>query len=294
MLLSDTGLVICAATNPFCLLFIPAVIWPYLKGVLCHHSQTGILNRKGLVSLTMLVIMSAIIAFKPLTTSMEPYKDLTIKLTPSMAVEIGVARNIIYPVIHPYYHKMGTVSVLLILVLTVGIIAKFGKKENYGIYAGAGLLLLITTVVLVITRPMLRFNADGYSSTYPDRYYFAQNMIGIVILIIFANDLESRISGRWIRFLPLILLLVNSFLPINRNAPGKLSSSQFIPADNGLFCDQVVQSYEHYLLMSDKTHPPGMPYLRVYIFPNDPKCSVKLPLERVRDAIGKRSCREGS
>jgi len=284
--LCDIGLAVCSATNPFCLLYVPVVAWPYLKVLKEIIRKEKSVEPRNMVSMVMLVILSGFIALKPIMVSpvkiMGPTRELTLPIT----IEMGAARNIIYPAIYPYYKSMSNASAMVILILAVVVIAGFSNRRHTSVYALASLMFLLTSVFLIISRPTLRIHMEDYTSTYPDRYYFAQNMVGIFVLVLFTYDLEGRIKNKLMKFIPVLLLLVYSFLPVCKKSPATLSPTMFIPLDEqGLFSDLVIQAYNNYSYKVHKGDPEKIVYILIDCYPPGQGWVLKVPIEMVRKAV---------
>lgn len=279
-ILCDLGMVICMATNPFCLIYAPALLWPYFMRWFKNKRISEMMAMNGKTSLLFLLFLSGIIAYRPLTYRTEEKAGEHPALTRSTAIEMGISRNIIYPVIHPWYKEMNNRAAIIILITLVPLVMTYSKTENRSVYAGGLALLVLTSLTLIFSRPLLRSTIDGYQSTYPDRYFFAQNMISLFLFILMTYDLASQIQKRWLKQLPLLLLLFNSFAPVGNNAPGPISPTQFEPAEFGTFTTLVLSAMEK-KRNTPQNEGSDKDYLLVRMFPPDPKCSIRIPVSRL-------------
>lgn len=103
----DVGLFLCAATNPCCMAMLPAAAWPWLR-----RRPWPPLRRPGaLVSLGLLA--GCCLAFNGLPGSRAPYLATT---SPAVgfhaAVEMGVARALLFPIAWPVYSRLSTPATL--------------------------------------------------------------------------------------------------------------------------------------------------------------------------------------
>jgi hypothetical protein len=174
ILLIDFLIFICANTNPVVYIILPAIYIPYLKNYFIDKiSLNRILNNYSFLSAVIISTILLLEAAKIVTTGagLHPASGhLDSPFVLSNAIEMLVARSILYPVIYPIYRNMNDITVILIfIVLIIGFI-RFSNKENHGFYVLGFYSLIVFTVAAALFRPGLSGFLKDYSSTWPAQY----------------------------------------------------------------------------------------------------------------------------
>ena len=263
-LLVDLGLLACVATNPICFALLPATVWPFLRRLIRERRPLmEVVRSPSMVSLAALALLSAAVLVKPLTNKQRPNPPFP--LTPAVAVEMGVARNALFPLVWPVYEHLSTATSLLAAAAVIGCMARIGSREHRVVYAGGVGLLALTSLVLVALRPDLRRTVDDYHCTFPDRYYYGHNLVAVLLLVTLAADAAKRFHGSpgW-RRVPDAVLAGFVVACIARQGIAGISHDQFQNMEIGTFADcvQTAVDQRRYVTAAGKRHPEGQ-YLLV-------------------------------
>lgn len=229
----DAGLLVCTATNPLCIPMLAAAAWPAARRWLVDRVPAGVLVREGaFVSLCLLAI--ACVGINGLPTAQRPHTEPSPAVSFDSAVEMGLARGLLYPLAWPVYRHLSTWSTLALAVGAAVAIRKWGQPAHRPLMAGGLATVMLVSVVLVRNRGELATFLDGYRSTSPDRYFYAQNLIAMLMVVTFAADLARRFHGRpRLAWLPATSLLCLAATAVVHEPPWKIAASQFFLADDG-------------------------------------------------------------
>jgi hypothetical protein len=193
-LLTDCCLGGCVTTNPLCLAIVPAAAWPLARDLVARRTSLRTIVRSpslhSLIPLALLCLLPAyrVVCSKPV--------DRGPAMSAEAAIEVGITRNILYPVVWPYYQRMNKDRTFLVLGITLICIACYGNRSHRGFYISAALVLAVTSLALVYLRPELGQLINGYRSTWPDRYFYGHNLLGLLVMVVFAADVAKRLQGR--------------------------------------------------------------------------------------------------
>jgi len=139
-------------------------------------------------------------------------------------IEVIFARSILFPLIEPIYHGFNdffSVAFTLILIcLLIIIILNFsGSKKLKIIYFFLSYGLIIITLLSAYTRPF--DTISGYLSSWPDRYFYIQNLI--VILIVSTLALIN-IKAKFKIFMIIIvsIYIINSSISLYKYSGNKI------------------------------------------------------------------------
>lgn len=230
----DLGLFVCAATNPICIALLPAAGWPTVRRWLGERMPLGRLLREGaLVSLCLLAV--ACIAVNGLPTSRPAH---TAAVSPVVgidgAVEMTLARGMLYPFVWPIYRKLETWSTLLIAVIATAAAWRWVlPRHRAAVIAGIATVGLVSAV-LVLRRGELAGYLGGYQATFPDRYFFGQNLVASLVMVVVLADLAERLRGRpRLAWLPAGALAALAIGAAVHEPLWKVAGSQFLLTDDG-------------------------------------------------------------
>lgn len=192
----DLVLLFCAFTNPLAALPILLV------------AGLGFADRRGRASVNtyllavfgILSVLSTVAGFDtPLVERGEA------RLTLDGLIVAGVARPLLYPFLFPYYEFLANRTVILLgCVLVLYLV--FGWWAAKSRLAMAFLLcsLGIVTAATALSRPDLHHYLLAYRSTFPDRYFYAQNVLVLIAFVWATRSLCLRF--RRFRVLPIALV----------------------------------------------------------------------------------------
>jgi hypothetical protein len=257
--LADLGLLTCVATNPICFAILPATAWPsVVRFVRERRPLTEILRSPAVISLMVLALCSAAVLVKPLLNKQRDNPPFP--LTTAVAVEMGVARNALFPLVWPVYEHLTTTTSLLAATAVIACMVRMGSRERRMVYVGGVGLLAITSLVLVAMRPDLRRTVDDYHCTFPDRYYYGHNLVAVLLFVVLAADAAAWLRGsvRW-RWLPDAVLAGFVAACVARQAATGLAHDQFQNTEIGTFADcvQAAVDEQRYVTAAGKRHPQG-------------------------------------
>jgi hypothetical protein len=213
----DFFLYFSASTNPLVYTFIPLIYLPYVQALIQQRSPwKKILLTPSLISavcLSVITIMQGIYcALRPHTfdshlTQTEPIKHIV-----SRTLETLLGRSILYPAIFPIYRYLNDVFIIALFICLVVFLVRYARKENYPLYFYSCYCLVVSSVLVLASRPFLLRLARHYKSTFPDRYYLGQNLLAAFLIVVLLSDAAQQISTRITRRILLsysaILLIV--------------------------------------------------------------------------------------
>jgi hypothetical protein len=224
----DLGLFVCATTNPLCLAVLPATAWPLLRRLAWERQPLGAVVRDPVVwSLSLLAVAVLAVAGVP-----SPRSDMSSAASPPVgfdtAVEMAVARGMLYPFVWPVYRHLSAWSTLALAAAAVACGWRFGQPRHRPVYAGGIAILAVVSLVLVCCRGEIGTYLGGYRGTFPDRYFYGQNLVATLVMVVFAADAAERLRGRpRLAWLPAAALAGLAVLAAWREPVWRLSDSQF-------------------------------------------------------------------
>ncbi len=215
-LATDVGLLACAATNPLCHAILPVTIWPSLAaaGQAPHRRLWQLpadrLFPWGLVTAVIFLVTVGMPApqAKRLPVTAPP-------LTPEAIVEIGLARSMLYPVAWPVYRQLSTARTLLLALVCAAVGWRLAQPRHRAVYLGGLTVMAIASLALVLFRTELGQCLGGYRTTFPDRYFYAQHLVALPLLVLLASDAQERLRGA-ARMLPGAVLVALGLTAIVR------------------------------------------------------------------------------
>jgi hypothetical protein len=239
----DAGLTACVLTNPIATALLPVAAWPALRPLLRCRDRAGlrtaiagIAGDPAMWSLVAATLFCLTGTGLPTLPGHDP-RTAVVALKPfDWAVECGLARSLLYSLSWPIYRWLNTDRTVALAALALWLTWRFGLPRHRWLYAGGLALLALTSATLVFKRPEAANHLGGYRTTFPDRYFYAQYLIGLPLIAAFASDLQTRLAARpFLARLPLAALFALAALAVVREPPGKIADSQFIVDDDGCF-----------------------------------------------------------
>ncbi len=277
-LITDFLLIICAFTNPICTIYLA----PWFISEICCWKQKTITYIKTKIALRVFTILA--FSFIGLKIILSPQKKdiISSALSLEKIVEIGIVRNILYPIAYSFYSHFGIILAILLLLITVFLFFRFSdKKSAYVFLFGAGVLIL-TSLVLLKIRPDLRNYALHFTSTYPDRYYYGQNMISITLFVLLIQNILSTRIKSFFRISLGVVLFSLLFSSVILEFPKAVSSAQLEPIIKGfLFKDCLKRAIENqsYVDIDGKPNSQGA-FIKIDIFPSG--WFMVLPISKIK------------
>ena len=233
---TDLGLLACVTTNPLAAVVLPAAAWPAIRDLRQGTRVAADVARDpAVVSLLMLVAACAGLCGLPNPWKIRPREPIP-PLGAAAVVELGLARNTLFPLVWPVYRHLSTGLTLGMMACVVAAIHRWSLPRHRPLFLGGAALLAVTATVLVVFRPELGIHIGGYRSTFPDRYFYGQNLVGLALLAAFAADVGERLRERgWLRHLPVAGLLVLLAAAVIHEPPWRLAPSQYLRPEGRLF-----------------------------------------------------------
>ena len=204
----DAMLFLCANTNPLCYPLIAVAFgieaWHHWNsngrvkaGTWLKKYWVRFSTRSAITLLAILFLMGLWMFLR----DKGDYNFLAGKIILSNVPEAIIARSFLYPIIFPLYnHFNNVVSILLLLTVSVVLIwLSRGMQRERIVLASSAIVLVVSTVLTIESRPGLTGMLDHYRTTNPDRYYYGLNLF---VYLVLASALSAgfgaakRSSGR--------------------------------------------------------------------------------------------------
>ena len=285
----DAGLYLCAATNPFCLAMLPATGWPYARRFLRERTPlTAIVREPSFVSLCVLAVACLLAMGMPKPRSPH-FEEPSPPVAFDGAVEMSLARGLLYPVVWPVYGQLTTPRTLAAAATLAVALVCLGQRRHRPLYAGALAVIALVSAVLVACRGELAFFLHDYDSTFPDRYFYGHNLVAMLVLVVFAADVTERLGRiRFVRCLPTVGLLGLAYLAAVREPVWPLSASQFRLLGDDRFMINARRALRDGRFIDAAGNPdPEGPFVRMVVQRGCPK-SLALPREAVERSLARR------
>jgi hypothetical protein len=170
----DAAVLLCCATNPVAM----GIVAPYLIfrfGTVGGRSVNDWLLVAGLFPIAIVNTVGILTV---------PSNQGEGALTISGFLYTGLARPLLYPLIFPWY---GHLTHLATVILSALLIALFWAGWRLTPHkAGLGFVLFaaaLTTLAVAVQRPGFAAHLSRYASSFPDRYYYAQNLFVLTAVV---------------------------------------------------------------------------------------------------------------
>ena len=232
----DLGLLVCTATNPLCIAMLPATAWPFLRQLIGPPAaRVAVLRDPVFLSLCLLAVGCLLVNGVPESRGSAAETAVS-HVSLDVAIEMGVARSLLYPLVWPIYHRLGTWSTLAVAAAATWCLWRFGQPRHRLVYIGGLATIGLVSIVLVTCRTELGALLEGYRSTFPDRYYYAQNLIAMLMAVVFAADVAERLRDQpRLAWLPAAALVGLALAAAVREPVWRVAKSQFLLAGDDRF-----------------------------------------------------------
>lgn len=196
LVIVDGLIFIACATNPIC---IPLVVVAFLIDIISEYRKNSkesfvqgtkkVINKfyfKSWISNILLITISFIYIFIRMLKKDIPVNSSGEVINFSETIEF-LARNILFNFVYPIYYKLTNKIVIMLLVILIAsliFIYRYLHKteKKFFISAVCATIFLIST--MFITRPGLTNLLNNYTTTFPDRYFYGQNLMMLIIISI--------------------------------------------------------------------------------------------------------------
>lgn len=111
----------------------------------------------------------------------------------------GVARPLLYPLVFPWYSHLSHWATLIFGTLLIVLFFVGWRLTRYK--TGLGFVLFaaaLTTLAVAVQRPGFAEHLSGYASSFPDRYYHAQNLL-VLTAVVWTADACLRSAATHLR-----------------------------------------------------------------------------------------------
>lgn len=194
---ADGALLLCATSNPLC---YPVIAADFLdRGIRAWRAgltpaavlRANVAARSGLGLL--LALAGSVAAMAALEARPNPF--LRDGLRPDELVEAIVARSLLFPVVFPFYGRLGdplALGIGAVLVATAWWLTRESVSERR-FAAAATMTAACAAAVTVAARPGLTRLLDHYSTTRLDRYYYGTSLlVAAAVCAAISAGLRSR------------------------------------------------------------------------------------------------------
>lgn len=196
------------------MIFLAAATNPVVVPIIYLMAFFDIFGRKGwrlriksyLPLLVSLLIISLIIA-----KNIHGQGGINLPPNYNNYIEMVFARQILYPFVFPWYHELSdTISLIIFFFYSSYCILCYSLSRN--ILAKHQILFVFISLVIYcaatsIGRSGLSSILDGYSTTFPDRYFMGVNILSLILFVLCTAQLFSSIKFQWVGSSVVALLL---------------------------------------------------------------------------------------
>ena len=173
------------------MIFLAAATNPVVVPIIYLMAFFDIFGRKGwrlriksyLPLLVSLLIISLIIA-----KNIHGQGGINLPPNYNNYIEMVFARQILYPFVFPWYHELSdTISLIIFFFYSSYCILCYSLSRN--ILAKHQILFVFISLVIYcaatsIGRSGLSSILDGYSTTFPDRYFMGVNILSLILFVL--------------------------------------------------------------------------------------------------------------
>lgn len=204
--ITDALLWLCAATNPLTLMLFPLLVLPYLSDRMWQRLSPWQIVRQGSMISLLLLAAACVPVVLVIFNGHSPPRTEPETITRQSVIELTIARNILYPFVHAFYSKLNSKVSFAVLAAVVISFILFKRRRHLSLYITGGFALAISSAVLLLGRRDLMSFIRGYGTSYPDRYFYAQNLVFLLLCVVLAADFTQRFyRSRLATCLPLLL-----------------------------------------------------------------------------------------
>jgi hypothetical protein len=214
VIIIDALLVFCMLTNPMVVLFIITYfLLRYFFG-----KQDSFEYKAQFYTFVIAFLIFIYIVYIKITLS--PQTSLTTEtFLIENLFEVSISRSILYPFIFPIYSKLGdlfSLIILLIFLTTFYLVFKTLQYKDKKVFLILSFALVFVTFFTTFTKPGLTHYIKDYSGTFPDRYFSAQNIMSLLV-VIFMIEKALILRNKFIKnitklFIVMLILIYSVFL----------------------------------------------------------------------------------
>jgi len=211
VIIIDALLVFCMLTNPMVVLFI--ITYFFLR---YFFSKSNTFEYKSqLFTFIIASIICVYILYLKMTVGHQATLT-TEKFLIENLFEVSISRSILCPFIFPIYSKLGDLFSFIILLIFLTIFYLVFKTLEYKdkkVFLILFFALVFVSFLTTFTKPGLTHWIKNYSGTFPDRYFSAQNILSLLV-VIFMVEKALVVKNKYFRniskFFIVMLILIYS------------------------------------------------------------------------------------
>lgn len=208
------------------------------------------------------------------------------------AIEMGLARGLLYPLVWPWYRQLSTAMTLVVAAVAVAIGWRWTlPKHRLLMAAGVGTVAMVSTV-LILRRGELAACLGGYRNTFPDRYFYGQNLVATLLMVAWVSGLSEQLRNRrWLAWMPALGIGCLVLASAVHEPPWRISGSQFLIAEDGAMVATARRALdEHCFVDAQGRRDPEGEYVQILV-PCVRNSPIRLPRRAVERAIVSRDRR---
>ena len=150
----------------------------------------------------------------------------------SKTIEVFIARCYLYPFVAGGYHHLHNSIVLILFILALYVIIKYGKREHRWVYAFLLISIFSTTLIFIANRTGVTSYYNHYLTTGFDNFFYTQNFIAILVAGFLLSDLSSRL--KWFRnfrlgIVVVVLVVLGELYASTTHAPSTFMAYEITP-----------------------------------------------------------------
>jgi hypothetical protein len=208
MVLCDLVLFVCANTNPVVFPLLALAALPYANRIgRGPRGWAELMRDRSLISLLLLgaVATACLAALKPLGS-----RDyLGGSFIWANAVEMLLAREMLYPLVAPIYSSLKNTYVICLAVIIFTALARVCRRQTWQenkVYVIVLAGFSIFAIASAVFRPGLSAALHGYQVQPFASYFYGMNMISTLLIVLLGRDLTKTLSVSVRRVAPLLVL----------------------------------------------------------------------------------------
>ncbi len=242
----DLGLIVCVYTIGEAYVVLPFLL--LCDGIrpsqLLDRSRWQSTFSRSNVSLWSFLVLATVVSLQIIMIAVAGAPELKGYLdepySAKSTIELFVARVLLYPGVSAFYRHLSDPIVILMLIACLLAIYVWGRQKNRSIYTFGIYSILAATLVFVVNRTGVASHYNNYTSTVFDNFFYPQNFIGLIILVMLLSDLGHRFAffRRYHIAAILIGLLTTSMLYTNITNP----PTNFMPYQIGTIRQQLAEA----------------------------------------------------
>ncbi len=182
LLALDVVLLVCCATNPI----VIGIAGAYLL------FRFGVFRGRSINDWLLAAVLLPIAIVDAIGILTVPNDQAGGVITASGLVYTALARPLLYPLLFPWYDQLNHALTLILSALLIALFVLGWRETPHK--RGLGFVLFsaaLTTLAIAIQRPNYVQHLSDYATSYPDRYYLAQNLF-VLTAIVWAAEAFMR------------------------------------------------------------------------------------------------------